>query len=164
MGIYVTRDGEGRVACRYTSARFPGQEHLADGSPDLAALRLGDAKSQRLRDLEQEFRRRSAAGFVYGGKAYQLDATSQANITAVAARAALVLSGAAGATWPEGFAFIATDNTAVGFTAEGFVPFADAAAGRVIALRIRFRALKDQIAAAETEAALAAIDLASGWE
>lgn len=126
-------------------------------------LPLAAAKAARLAEVAAELAQRNAAGFAHGGKVFQIDDASQARITALAVKASLVIGGVAGASWPQGFRFIAADNTGAPFDAAGFVGFADAASNIVIARRLRARALKDAIVAAADATALAAIDVTAGW-
>lgn len=169
MGIYVIRRAgviHSRHAVEQLDAEgnpLPNQEYLEDGHPELAGLSLGDAKRAKLAAAGVAFLAASKAGLSHGGKLFQLDESSQQNISALSTRAGLTLAGVAGVSWPPGFAFIATDNSAVPFTAAQFVAFGNAAADRVIALRLAYRALKDSILAAESAQALDAIDVAAAF-
>lgn len=166
MGLYVLRrDGViwSRNAVEQLDANgepLPGQEYLEDGSRELIELLLGDAKRVKLAAAGAAFLAASKAGLSHGGKLFQLDESSQQNISALSTRAGFVVAGVAGATWPQGFAFIASDNTPVPFTAAQFVAFGNAAADRVIALRFAYRALKDSILAAASAEELDAITIA----
>lgn len=129
-----------------------------------AAVKLADAKALRLAEVSAELARRNVTGFAFNGALYQIDDLSQGRISALAVKAALVIAGVAGATWPAGFRFIAADNTGAAFDAAGFVAFADAASNVVIARRLRARALKNSIVTAADAQALAAIDITTGWD
>ena len=149
-----------------------GLERPGDNaSPDevLASVReqipadFPDPKTAKLAAIGAELERRMVVGFTYQGVVYQLNDASQMRITALALKAQRAVDGAPGATWEEGFAFIAADNTPVPFTAEEFGPFADAAANVVIARRLNARALKDAVLAAANAEDIAAIDIKTGW-
>ena len=121
----------------------------------------------KLSTVAAELNRRNALGFTYNGKAFQIDDASQARITALAVKAVRVVAGEAGATWADGFVFLAADNSEVAMTAADFGPFADAASNAVIARRMHARSLKDDILsayAAQDEQAYNAIDVTAGWE
>ncbi len=144
-------------------------EPLPDGftaptQQEVVAATLSLAKGAKLNAAGAAFLAASKAGLSHGGKLFQLDESSQQNIAALSTRAGLTAAGVPGATWPQGFAFIASDNTPVPFTAAQFVAFGNAAADRVIALRFAYRALKDSILAAASIEALDAIDVSEGWE
>jgi len=127
---------------------------------DPAAYALSVAKSGRLAEVAAQLGQRNAAGFTFNDVTYQIDDASQARITALA----VLAQTNNGADWPEGFGFIAADNSAQRFTAAGFVAFATAAAQTVIARRLNARALKDRILAAADVDALEAIDISAGWD
>lgn len=124
---------------------------------EIAAYDIARAKADRLGEIEAAYQAQLDAGVVYGGHAYQIDDASQQKINAVATRAGFVVSGMAGATWPDGFIFIAADNTLVPFTAAQFIPMALAAADRVTSLIMTRLALKGAVAAAVTMDDLAAV-------
>ena len=121
----------------------------------------------KLASVAAELNRRNALGFAYNGKTFQIYDASQARITALAVKAVRVVGGETGATWDDGFVFIAADNSSVPMTAAEFGPFADAASNAVIALRMKARGIKDQIVAAyvaQDYAAFDAVDVTAGWE
>lgn len=149
LGTYY--DGDCKIGDR---AATP-EEEAAHG---LAVLR-----SATLTAAGAIFRDKTVTGVTHTGNAYQLDDASLTRITALATRAGLAVLGVPGVTWPADFVFIAADNSQVAFTAAQFLAFATAAADKVIALRMTFRALKDQILAAEDAADLEAIDITAGW-
>jgi hypothetical protein len=122
------------------------------------------ATAQKLRDIETAFAAKIAVGRNYGGKNYQIDAASQANIAAKATQALGVLNNVPGAQpWPTGFYWIATDNTHTPLDAAGMYAFAQDVGNYVAGLILNRRALKDAANAASAAAALAAIDPNSGY-
>lgn len=120
-------------------------------------------RAGKLMQVDGAFGAKLASGYSYGGKLYQIDPDSIANINAMGALAIGVLSNASGAQpWPDGFYWIAADNSHTPMDAEGCYTFAQAVAGYVSALILKRRALKDAVAAAATQADLDAIDIAAG--
>ena len=159
--MFVDRQN-GVVTATYNVAQYEGQEELPDGHADLVAYQLVGLKRRRLVEVAAELARRNGVGFVYEGKAYQLDEASQGRIDALATKAERVVAGRPNATWDG--RFIAADNTEVTFTAEAFGAFADAASNVVIARRFHARDLKNQILAATSAEDLEAIDVTTGWD
>jgi hypothetical protein len=161
---YVERDGEGTIVAVYQAAQIGfAEEFLADDHADMVALALNKSKQAKIAAAGQEYGKRLAAGVSHGGKVYQIDDASQQRIGAMASRALAVISGVNGATWPDGFVFIAADNSTVEMTAAQMYALAEAASDRVIALRVAFRTIKDSIVAASDAAALDAIDITANW-
>lgn len=153
-----TIEAPGPIAAGETLLAPPSPRHrFAAGR---WSLPLDAAKADRIAEVGAELARRNAAGFAFDGRLYQIDDASQARITALA----VLARENDGADWPEGFGFIAADNVAVPFAAADFLELAKTAARTVIARRLNARALKDAILAAGDAAALAAIDITSGWE
>lgn len=141
-----------------TNWTYDGTNFSAPAAPSLAQV-----KARRKIRLSQAYGQKIAEGLVYGGKVYQLDEPSQARITSMATRAVAVIQGIGGATWPSGFAWIAADNSTAAMTAAQMFAFAQAAADRVVALRVAFRTKKDEIDALGTVAAVTAYDINAGW-
>ncbi len=104
-----------------------------------------------------------AAGFAYQGKSYQIDPASQANMAAVGAMALGSVGNPTSAPWPAGFVWIAADNSQVTMTAQQAYAFTYAAGLYVSAAILNLRALKNQILAAASVAAVEAVDLTQGW-
>lgn len=123
-----------------------------------------DARTAKIAEIGAALTIRMASGFSYEDVTFQLDEAAQGRITALAVKASMVIAGTPGVEWPEGFAFIAADNSQKAFTAAEFVAFADAAASTVISRRLHARALKDAVLAAADDAAVAAIDITAGWD
>ena len=120
--------------------------------------------SDKLAALATHYASVIAAGRAYNGTTFQIDAASQAGISAMGALAASLLANTPGAAaWPAGFYWIAADNSHVAMDAAGMYAFAQNVAAYVSALVLTNAALKGQIAAATTQAALDAIDVTSGW-
>jgi hypothetical protein len=151
----------GAVSGLYPTRQYDGQEELGDSHPDLLGYYLKARKRDRLLEVAAELAKRNAAGFVYQGKPYQLDDTSQARITALVVKADRFLAALPGATWSG--KFIAADNSENTFTAAEFAAFAEAASDVVIARRLYAREVKNTILAAADVAALDAINVSAGW-
>lgn len=143
-----------------TGDQQPGDR--AATAPELVALALAAAKRAKAAAISNAYASAIGAGLVHGGALYQIDAASQQRIAARALLARACLDGAE--TWPQGFGWIAADNSRPTFTAAEFWAFAVAAQNRVTVLTLNARALKDALAAAATLEAVAAIDTSSGWE
>ena len=159
MGFYVDRNEGGTITGRFTRPQREGQEFLADDSAELTII---DAKQAKAGAIATAYASAIGAGLVHGGALYQIDAASQQRIAARALLARACLDGAE--TWPQGFGWIAADNSRPTFTAAEFWAFAVAAQNRVTALTLNARDLKDEITAARTVAEVEAIDASSGWE
>lgn len=144
----------------YTGDRQPGDR--AATALELAALTLGNARRDKAAEISNAYAAAIGAGLVQGGALYQIDAASQQRIAARALLARACLDNAE--TWPQGFGWIAADNSRPTFTAAGFWAFAVAAQNRVTALTLNARVLKDALAAAATLEAVAAIDTSAGWD
>lgn len=129
---------------------------------ELATIALGAAKRQKAGAIAAAYAAAIGAGLVHGGALYQIDAASQQRIAARALLARACLDGAE--TWPESFGWIAADNSRPTFTAAEFWAFAVAAQNRVTVLTLNARALKDELTAAASLEAVAAIDTSSGWD
>ncbi len=103
------------------------------------------------------------AGFTWSGKLYQIDAASQANITAMGALALGSITDPTNSPWPSGFSWIAADNSQTAMDAAAMYGFARAVASYVSGCILNLRRVKTAIAAATTQAALDAIDIAAGY-
>lgn len=160
---FVERNQSGAVCGIFTVRQSPEQEELADDHVDLLAFDLDAAKRARRALVNLELSRRNAAGFTYEDVVYQLDDLSQGRIGNCALTAGFVVQGVGDVAWPEDFAFVALDNSEVAFTAAQFIAFAAAAFTAVIDRRANARALKNAINAAADAAAVAAIDITTGW-
>lgn len=125
---------------------------------------LGSAQSIAAANAAAHFSTLVAAGFTYGGKLYQIDPVSQANITGMGALALSVLAQIAGApNWPSNFSWIAADNTLTPMTADEMYAFAITIAGFLSAGVLNRRAIKDAIAAGASVAAVQEIDVTAGY-
>jgi Domain of unknown function (DUF4376) len=126
---------------------------------DLAALRTA-----RHAAIEAAFTARITAGLAFAGKVYQVDDESRLNIQGIALRAGLMALGVPGITWPEGgYSWRTLDNSWTPLSVAQFLAMAQAAADLYTAIRVRYGNLKDALAAAADQAAIAAIDPAAGW-
>jgi len=129
---------------------------------ELVALALAAAKRDKAAAISNAYASALGAGLAHNGTLYQIDAASQQRIAARALLARACIDGAE--DWPDGFGWIAADNSRPPFTAAGFWAFAVAAQNRVTALTLNARALKDALGAAASLEAVAAIDTSSGWD
>lgn len=152
--------------------------HTPDGiitTDDVSAQALLDAyagspaelaywQAQWLANLAALFLSKLSADMIYDGAAYQIDANSVQNITAMGALAGQALSNTPGAApWNPNFGWITSANTIAPMTAAQMLGFAQAAAGHVSAIIFNNRTLKDAIAAATSAAQVQAVDLTQGW-
>lgn len=131
---------------------------------DGSAEQLAFLKDRKREELAATFTGKIEAGRVFNGVTFQIDAGSQANIAAMATRAGLVLANAPGSeAWPQGFYWIAADNSHVPMDAAAMYAFAQDVGGYVSLLIMTNRAYKDAIGAAQDVAALNSIDVGAGW-
>jgi len=144
----------------YSGDCRPGDR--AATAPELALIAIGKAKRDKAAEIAAAYAAAIGAGLAHGGALYQIDAASQQRIAARALLARACLDNAE--TWPQGFGWIAADNSRPTLTAAEFWAFAVAAQNRVTALTLNARVLKDALAAAATLEAVAAIEASSGWE
>ena len=131
-----------------------GWRRLAPGQYESIAVPIGTRRAEAVAQIEASFKHRLADGFTYAGALYQIDPTSQANITTYGTRASAVLAGVSGATWPAQFSWIRTDNQRQPFTAAEFYAFSQAAQDYVTALYLVRRAAKDAVAASDNPEAV----------
>ena len=104
-----------------------------------------------------------AAGFTYGGALFQIDSDSQTQMAAMGIMALGSITDPANSPWPDGFYWVAADNSHVPMDAATMYAFGRAVAGYVSACVLRLRAIKDAIAAAADQASLDAIDVTAGY-
>src|SRR5262245_35629640 len=109
--MFIDRDQGGAITGFAGVRQYEGQEQIGEDHPDWIAYLLAGAKREKIMAVSAELHRRMSDGFTHGGKAFQLDDLSQMRIAALALKAERVVAGREGATWEEGFAFIAADNT-----------------------------------------------------
>ncbi len=144
------------TALGYAQIAEPG-DSLADKIG--AACAAIDARRDLLTD----------AGFTFNGVAYQSAAEDRANIAGAAQGAALwLMSGGDKNTlrWSDpaqDFLWIATDNSLTPMSAATMTAFFQAGVKFKAALIFYAKSLKDQVRAASTIEALAAIDIVSSW-
>ena len=143
----------------YEGDRRPGDRAATES--ETAAHDLACAKAAKSLAIAAAYSAAIANGLAFGGNLYQIDAASQNRIAARAIIARACLDGAD--EWPEGYGWIAADNSRPTFTAAAFWSFAKAAQDRVTFVTLRARALKDALAATNSVAAVQAIDHTAGW-
>jgi Domain of unknown function (DUF4376) len=158
--MFIDRDAKGNITGRYAAQQQPGQEEIKDDSPELLLIA---GKATALAAIDTAADAASAAGFAWNGTTYQIDDQSRQNIAAWGSIALGVMANVPGLTWPQGFVWVAADNSRVPFGAADFLTFAMAAANHATALVLNGRGLKDAVAAATTAQALAAVDPSKGW-
>lgn len=140
----------------------PGDRAATEG--ELAAIALGHAKAAKGQAIAAAYMAAVLQGVPHEGTALQIRDEDRPNIVAVFARAMANLLDVEGVDWPEGgHPFRMLDNSTVHFTQAEFIALAVKAADRFTALRMNAGALKDALAAANTLAAVQAIDHTSGW-
>lgn len=132
--------------------------------PPAPSLGLQEAQAVAVAAIVAQRAARLAAGAPVGAVRIALDDGSRADLGSLATTALAAASGAA--AWPESYqiGWIALDNSRVPLPAPADGLALAAAAGDYYARVVqRARTLKDLVLAADNAAALAAIDLASGW-
>ena len=131
---------------------------------DLSKLKTADGKIQEAKDAKlhavNSLRdQKEAAGFPYFGKTFDSDERSAARIFGAVQAAQAALS----AGQPFVIDWTVQDNTTVTMDAAATIGMSVAMAQHAGALHVYARSLKDQIAAASTQAALDGIDIGAGW-
>ena len=119
--------------------------------------RLARAKEIQLGRINGRRDRAIDAGFTWGGYTWDCDQRSQMAITL---RAVMILAGAA---WPSGFTWRTAANEDVALTAVQFRALVAALTDYVSSCYANARTLKESAKAAQTVAAVIAIDVADGW-
>ena len=104
-----------------------------------------------------------SAGFSHAGTRYQIDSTSQSHIAALSLLALGCVTDPQNSAWLTDIYWVAADNSHVSMDAPAMYGFGRAVAGYVSASLLRFRAIKDAIAAAPDQAALDAVDVTAGY-
>lgn len=124
----VTTQEAGAVVLSQTDTPVDWAAMLAWGTPSAFA-----APAPTDTDVDAERDRRISTGFMFGGKAYQLDPGSQINMTAMGATARFAIAAGAVAgnlRWSDpnsDFGWIATDNSITTMDAQTMAAMADAA-------------------------------------
>jgi hypothetical protein len=163
MGLYVDLDVNGNVVGRFPVQQRAGQTYYADGSAELLALELADAKVEKKAQIERAYVAFLAQGMAYNGKTLQVDDDSQQKIAAVFSQACAVQQSIAGVSWPaDGYEWRMRDNSMVAFTVAEFIAMAQAVATWCATQFYTRSSLKDQVTAATTLSAVAAIEPAFG--
>lgn len=146
----------------YTGDCRPGDRAATE--LELAAYNLARAKAAKGQAIAAAYMAAVLQGVPHQGTALQIRDEDRPNIVAVFARAMANLIEVEGVAWPEGgHPFRMLDNSTILFTQAEFIALAVKAADRFTALRMNAGALKDALAAANTLAAVQAIDHTSGW-
>lgn len=119
--------------------------------------------SDKLATLAAQYAGKIASGRNFGGKNFQIDPASIANIASMGALAIGSLTVPGAAAWPTGFYWIATDNSHVAMAAADMYAFAQNVADYVSVLVLTNSMLKSAINACTTQTQLDAIDVTAGW-
>jgi hypothetical protein len=163
-GLIETIEGAGHSVTRtpagWTSSNDAAVQSIIDGY-DTSAERLAFHKDRRREELDAAFVAKIDAGLLYQNVVFQIDDSSRANIAAMATFAISAIN--LGGAWPEGFYWIAADNSHIAMAAQEMLAFAQSAGTYVSALVLARRALKDAVAAAATVEEVEAIDLVNSW-
>ncbi len=136
---------------------------VIDGALVRHVSTLDDNKAAQAAAAAGDFETRIAAGFTWSGALFQIDADSQARIAAMSIMALGSITDPANSPWPDGFYWVAADNSHVPMDAAAMYAFGRAAGAYVSACVLRLRAIKDAIAGAAYQAALDAIDVTAGY-
>ena len=120
---------------------------------------LPDRRRQRLAAINAERDQREEAGFPYRGKLLDSTPRSVQRITA----AALAAQASLAAGQPYSVEWICADNSPLPLDAAGVIGMPVALALHAAALHDHARSMKAAVDAADSEAALAAIDIQAGW-
>jgi hypothetical protein len=138
-------------------------DRVVDGVYVPYAPTIADNRTAKVAAAQAIYDGLIAAGFTYGGVAYQIDPDSQTQLAAMGLMALGSITDPANSPWPAGFYWVATDNSHVPMDAPTTYSVGRAVAGYVSACILRLRAIKDEIAAAADQAALDAIDVTAGY-
>lgn len=126
---------------------------------------LDDARADAMARVHQMFNAGDKTGSLvdagrsYGGKIFQIDANSLANINGAVSAAMLSQQ----FSIPYSQAWRALDNTSATFDAPGMIQFGLNIAGYISALSLTSFALKDAISSLKTIAACDTFDVTIGW-
>lgn len=126
---------------------------------DAPARSLSSLREKRLAEINAERDRREESGFPYRGKWLDSTPRSVQRITAAALAAQAIL--ASGQSYSVDWT--CADNSALPLDAAGVIGIPVALAQHAAALHDHARTLKAAVKAADSEAALAAIDIKAGW-
>jgi len=136
--------------------------HLPEGGTEVVDTRdLEEARVEAIVRLGFKFADLVSQGRNYAGANYQIDDASRANVSGASAMALAVQ--ASDGSWPDGFAWIASDNSRTPLSASQMITFGLDIGAYYTALIVNNRALKDQIALLESNEACDAFDMTEGW-
>ena len=163
MGIYITRDNNGKITSRFANEQFPGQEYLEDDAPELVTEKFNEAVQQKCREIETVQNQKELLGFEYANSRFEFDTISQGKIGNMTLRAFMALTPGTGINWVP-LQFVTADNSVMLFeNAADFIPFAQTAANAAQTTFAYRTTLKQACRAANNTAELEAIDINSGW-
>lgn len=150
-----------------TNGTLAGIRWDSPGTPptqeEVDAALLAIEQEKRCAEVDELYLQKLLAGFLYEGKRFEIDDSSQGKISGLAVAAGFFLLGVGAVTWAP-VPFVAADNKVKLFpSAEEFMPFANAAKVAVQALFAHRYALKAACRAARSAKELAAIDISAGW-
>lgn len=124
---------------------------------------LDQARAEKVAAIGAAYEARIAAGYTWNGKLFEIDNDSRANINGAGSMASALVASGAAAQWPADFGWVAADNTIVPMTAAQVIAFGLAVGFYYSGVVLRERILGNAVAAAADLAAVAAIDIATGW-
>ena len=141
----------------------PGAYMIQGGAPVPRTATLAESQFAKRTAAAAQYGTLIAAGFTYQGVLFQIDSNSQAQMAAMGVMALGSITDPAGSPWPDGFYWVAADNSHVAMDAATMYAFGRAVAAYVSACVLRLRAIKDAIAGAADQAALDVIDVTAGY-
>lgn len=151
------------IACTDAQRRNPSAFTVADGAVVDWVPTLDSNRQAKAVAAAGNFAALIAAGFSFSAVPYQIDTDSQARIAAMGIMALGSITDPANSPWPDGFYWVAADNSHVPMDAAAMYAFGRAVGAHVSACVLRLRAIKDAIAGAADQAALDAIDVTAGY-
>lgn len=166
MNRYVDKDANGKIIADFANEQFPGQEFIADGSPEADTIALARAKTVKAAEIARAYAAAIHRGATHRGKVIQIDPESRGNIGDMAKVADLVMSGKADGRWPsdlERKGWRTLDNKHLPVTPAGMIALSLDVMQHFVAIRFQASALKDALAAAQTTEDVAAVDVTTGW-
>lgn len=162
MGRYYERKQDGSLGDSFAVQQDPPVEYLEGDAPEIVALALANAQAGRCNEVDGLYAAKCRAGVAHEGKRFEVDAKGISFITSMGAKAVGCLA-LPNRNWSP-LQFVSADNSVRVFdTPEEFLALADAADAAVQALFGFAFLTKMTIRQLESEAAVSAYDIATGW-